>query len=161
MEDERTLDDLILESARLNVALRKRFKSAKHDPTARYYTYVLLLQNENVYVGSTNSLFIRFMEHFHVTDMSSCWVREHGPPVRVLEVSKNSREDDERYKALEYMQLFGHESVRGASWCKVELKSPPAALQTFVRDRADFQYVARSEIDEALEIAAGLAEQLR
>lgn len=158
MEEEESLDELILASARLAVRLRKRLKAERSDPDARFYfTYVLLLQNECVYVGSTNSLYMRLYEHFHETDMSSNWVKLHGPVIRVLEVTKNSKKDDETYKTLEWMTMFGWKSVRGASWCKVELKSPPMALADFKRTRNDFQYLDRKDIDAAVDIARSLS----
>lgn len=160
---EKSLDDLVLESARLAVQLRKRFKEqqGEHGTQVRYYTYVLLLQDECVYVGSSNNIFIRMMEHFYDTGMSSNWVREHGPAIRVLEIIRNSNPDDETYKTLEYMSLFGWESVRGAGWCKLDLRNQPAALTTFVRDRCDFEYLTRKEINEILKTARNLYDVMR
>lgn len=157
--NEDSLDDLILQSAKLAVRLRKRLKSIKTDPDSKFFfVYVLLLQDECVYVGATNSLYMRFYEHLHETELSSNWVKYHGPVIRVLEVVKNAQKGDEEYKTLEYMQLFGWESVRGAHWCKVELKSPPAALREFARNRADFEYVDRRDIDAALKVARELSD---
>jgi len=157
---DKTLDDLILESARIAIQLRNKFKEEKDDPTARFFTYALLLQDECVYVGSSNSIYMRLMEHMHDQERSSIWVREHGPVIRVLEVVRNSKHDDETYKTLEYMNLFGWQSVRGAGWCKLELRGPPAALHTFERDRADLNYMTRKEIHDALEIARSLSRDM-
>lgn len=153
---EESLNDLLLQRARLDIELRKRLKHIKN----RYFTYVLLLQNNNIYVGSTNNLFLRLLEHLHETELSSHWVRLHGPVIRVLEVSTQAQVEDECYKTLEYMHMFGWESVRGGSWCKVDLRGPPAALHTFKRDRGDFQYLSREEIDKAVSISRQLAEDL-
>jgi hypothetical protein len=156
---DESLDDLILQSARLAVRLRKRLKAEHDDPDARYFfTYVLLLQNECIYVGSTNSLYMRLYEHLHETEMSSNWVKFHGPVIRVLEVSKNAKKDDEVYKTLEYMTMFGWQSVRGAHWCKVELKGPPTSLADFKRTRSDFDYLDRGCIEAALDIARQLKQ---
>lgn len=154
------LEELFLESERIQIQLRKRFKKERADPDARYYTYALLLQDECVYVGSTSSLRIRLMEHLHGTSNSSQWVREHGPVIRVLEVTKNSRAEDEAYKTLEYMTLFGWESVRGAGWAKVEMRNPPGALQAFERNRCDFEHLSRKEINDAVFAARNLAKEL-
>ena len=161
-EPEKSLDELILESARLTVQLRKRFKAQQDDPSSGNprYTYVLLLQDECIYIGTTTNIFIRLMDHLHETQMSSNWVREHGPVIRVLEIIRHSTLEDETYKTLEYMTMFGHESVRGASWCKLELRNPPGALHAFVRNRADFEYLSRKEIDDVVQIAKGLYETL-
>lgn len=156
-QPQESLDDLILQSAKLALRLRKRLKSERSDPESKFFfVYVLLLQDECVYVGATNSLYMRFYEHLHETELSSNWVKYHGPVIRVLEVIKNAQKGDEEYKTLEYMQLFGWESVRGAHWCKVELKSPPAALREFARNRADFEYMDRQDIDASLKIAREL-----
>lgn len=155
-----SIEEMTLESARVLLRLRKRMKRDQTDPSSKYfYTYVLLLQNENVYVGSTNCLYIRLMEHFCDKERSSQWVRMHGPVIRVLEVVKNAKADDETYKTLEYMTLFGWESVRGSSWCKIDLRGPPAALQKFERHRSDFEYMTRDEIGDALKVARDLGDE--
>lgn len=157
---DKSLDDLILESARLAVQLRKRFKSQSNSTSGRYYTYALLLQDECVYVGSSNNIYIRLMEHLYDSTMTSNWIKEHGPVIRVLEVIRNSTPEDETYKTLEYMTMFGWESVRGAGWCKVDLRNPPGALHTFVRNRSDFDYMSRREIDDVLKISRDLYETM-
>jgi len=156
----KSLDDLILESAKLAVQLRKKFKAQQRETTGRYYTYALLLQDECIYVGSSNNIYIRLMEHIYDQTMSSNWVREHGPVIRVLEIIRNSTPEDETYKTLEYMTMFGWQSVRGASWCKVDLRHPPQALHTFQRTRADFDYLTRKEIDDVLRISKDLYETM-
>lgn len=100
------------------------------------------------------------MEHMYDSKMSSNWVKEHGPVIRVLEIIRNSTPDDETYKTLEYMTLFGWESVRGSSWCKVDLRNPPGALATFQRNRSDFDYMSRKEINEILRISKDLYDTL-
>jgi hypothetical protein len=155
---EKSLDELVIESARLAVQLRKRFKSG-HGNQGRYYTYVLLLQDECIYVGSSNNIYIRLMEHHYDPTMSSNWVREHGPVIRVLEVIRDSSPVDETYKTLEYMSLFGWESVRGAGWCKIDIRQP-AALTLFERTRADFNYLTRTEIDDVLRISKDLYDTM-
>lgn len=158
--ENKSLDDLILESAKLAVQLRKKFKAQHRETSGRYYTYVLLLQDECIYVGSSNNIYIRLMEHIHDQSMSSNWVKEHGPVIRVLEIIKNSTPEDEAYKTLEYMTMFGWQSVRGASWCKVDLRHPPTALHTFTRNRADFEYLSRKEIDTILNTSKDLYETM-
>lgn len=160
MAEDEPLESLFLAQARLQIKLRKRFRAERSDPNARYYTYALLLQNECVYVGSTNCLYMRLMEHLHETAMSAQWVREHGPVIRVLEVSKNCKAVDEAYKTLEFMTMFGWESVRGANWAKIDMRGPPAALHDFARTRTDFEYLGRQEIDEAVTIARDLASDM-
>ena len=100
------------------------------------------------------------MDHLYETAMSSNWVREHGPVIRVLEVIRNSTTEDETYKTLEYMTMFGYESVRGAAWCKVELRNPPTALHSFARNRSNFDYLHRKEVDTVVQISRNLYETL-
>ncbi len=158
--EEKSLDELILESAQLTVRLRKRFQEEESSGNTPRYTYVLLLQDECVYIGTTTNIYIRLMDHLHETSMSSNWVREHGPVIRVLEIIRNSTLDDETYKTLEYMTMFGYESVRGAGWCKIDMRHPPAALHTFTRNRSDFDYLHRKEIDTVIQISNSLYETL-
>jgi predicted GIY-YIG superfamily endonuclease len=153
------LDALIRESAKMSILLRKRMRSAGKGgggSGGRFYTYVLLLQDDCIYVGSSNNIYTRMMDHFFDREMSSIWVREHGPVARVLEITKNAAADDERYKTLEYMTTFGFESVRGDSWCKLDLRNSPAPLAEFKRDRCDFEYMSRSEIDEVIQTSKEL-----
>lgn len=159
-EDANSIDDLLLQRARLDIQLRKRLRTLRDDPSTRLFTYVLLLQNNNVYVGSTNSLYMRLVDHLQEVDMSSKWVKLHGPVVRVLEVSRNSKAEDETYKTMEYMTLYGWESVRGSHWCKVDPRGPPNMLRDFHRTRSDFEYLSREEIDHAVSIADELARDL-
>ena len=152
-----TLDDLVLESARLSVRLRNKIKEVARDPQARQYTYVLLLQNGNFYVGSTGNIYIRMVDHFFDTERSSLWVREHGPPIRIVEICRNSSPDDEERKTLEYMDMFGWEKVRGSHWCKVEPRCQPVKSREFVRGFAeDPEYVPRQEINEIMKVAVEL-----
>lgn len=154
MQDD--LESLLLQSAHLNAQIRKRLIQSDRPSNAKLFTYVLLLQNNNIYVGSTSNVFVRFHQHFYDTEYASKWVREHSPVLRVLEVVRNSSAEDEVYKTLEYMSVYGHESVRGGHWTNVDMKNPPQALHKFVRNRCDFEYMSREDIDKATNIARDL-----
>ena len=79
-------------------------------------------------------------------------MQHHGPVLGVVEVSRNSAKNDEHYKTLQYMSMFGWENVRGSSYCKVQMFNPPEALQSFVRSRdSEFDYLTRQEIEAVLE----------
>lgn len=158
MVDADDLDALLIQSAQINAKIRKRLLDADRPSNSKLFTYALLLQNNNIYVGSTNNIYLRLNQHVHDLDYSSKWVRLHGPVVRVLEVIRNSSTEDEVYKTLEYMTLFGYQSVRGAHWTTVEMRGPPASLPTFTRSRNDFDYLSRPEIDRALHVAQELYE---
>lgn len=151
-----------LTASRASVRLRKVLSHrGRRDPRARYFTYTLLLRGGDLYVGSTDNIYSRLLEHYLQSGSSSVWVRERGPVERVLEVVEDSAAEDETYKTLEYMSLFGWERVRGAGWCRAAMRGPPAALAGFARDRADFRYLPREEIQDIVDHVARLAEDLR
>ena len=97
------LEPMLLQSARLSVDIRRAYSRLKRDPGARYYTYVLLLQNNKMYVGSTDNIYNRLLDHCQMSKSSAIWVREHGPVQRIVEISRNCNRDDETYKTMEYM----------------------------------------------------------
>lgn len=98
-----TLEPMLLQSARLAVSIRRAYAKVKRDPAARYYTYVLLLQNNKMYVGVTDNIYNRLLDHCLMSASSSIWVRQHGPVQRVIEIARDCARDDEAYKTLEYM----------------------------------------------------------
>jgi predicted GIY-YIG superfamily endonuclease len=152
------LESALIDAARLNIRIRQLYVHLKNELGGRYYTYVILLQHGKIYVGSSDNIYIRLYEHEMQTPQSAGFVREHGPVVRVLEISRNCRADDETYKTLEYMSLFGHENVRGAGWCRGELRAPPADVATFQRARSstEFEYLTRKEIDDIMDVVRSL-----
>lgn len=155
-----TLEPLLLQSARLAVTIRRTYARVKRDPAARYYTYVLLLQNNKLYVGNTDNIYNRLLDHCLMSASSSVWVRQHGPVQRVVEISRDCCREDELYKTLEYMSLFGWQNVRGASYCRPTMRAAPAALGEFRRDcTKHFDYLTRKEIDEVVSVVRDLAEQ--
>lgn len=160
-DDEDSLYKLLLRSANITVKIRRAYQRLKDFGDAKFFTYVLLLQNGHVYVGNSDNIFVRLMEHFLLSQNSSHWVREHGPVVRVLELIQHSSKDDELYKMLEWCDLVGHHKVRGAAYCKVDTRSPPPQLAGFRRDSTRaFQYATRSEIDDIVHCAMSLAREL-
>jgi hypothetical protein len=155
----RHLEALLLQSARLNVDVRRHFARLKRDPRVRYYTYVLLLQDNKLYVGNTNNIYNRLVDHCLMGDSSSVWVRRHGPVKRVVEVMRDCEREDEHYKTMEYMDLFGWQNVRGASYCRPTMRQPPAVLREFRRDPDKrFDYLTRAEIDEIVAVVRDLAQ---
>lgn len=143
----------LLQSARLSLEIRNEYARLKRDTTAKYYTYVLQLQEDKFYVGNTDNPYTRLLDHRLMTPSSSLWVKQYGPVKRIVEISRNSSKTDEHYKTLLYMSMFGWQNVRGSSYCKIQMFGPPEALKTFARDRdAEFDYLSREEI-EAVEAA--------
>jgi hypothetical protein len=153
-----TLDVLLRRSARLRVAIGREYLRLKRDPAARYYTYVLMLRDSKFYVGNSDSIYTRLLDHATMSPGSAVWVREHGPVQRVVEVCRGCASDDERYKTLEYMDMFGWQNVRGASWCRPAMRAAPAALAGFRRDPArPFDHLSRREIDDIAAVVGELA----
>jgi hypothetical protein len=144
---------LLHEAAVLASAIRGAYRVAKsHGSTTRYFVYVLLLQSGKLYVGSTDNPFVRFGEHFACSPSSAAWVREWGPPVRVVEMCRDCRSQDEHYKYAEYAEKFGWENVRGGGCCRVIMTQEPPSVAAFSRGNgpagSDFQYLSRAEIDD-------------
>ncbi len=88
------------------------------------YVYVLKLEDECVYVGFTENLMERLNAHF--SSKGAAWTRLHKP-IEVMQVLEGER-DLERDRTLHMMGVHGWEKVRGATWCKVDMKQPPSEL---------------------------------
>lgn len=146
------MEPMLLQSARLALAIRREYSRVKKDQTAKFYTYVLQLQDGKFYVGNTDNVYTRLMDHKQMSPSSALWVKHYGPVQRVVEVSRNSGKHDEHYKTLQYMDMMGWQNVRGSSYCKVQMFNPPDALRTFSRTRdGEFEYLSREEIEDVFE----------
>lgn len=145
------MDALLLQSARLGAEIRREYQKIKRDPDSRYYTYVLQLQNNKFYVGNTDNIYQRLLDHTTRSVSSAQFVKMHGPVHRVLEVSRGSSKEDELYKTLQYMSMFGWENVRGSSYCKLDMHAPPEKLRSFARTRdGDLEYLTNAELEDVL-----------
>lgn len=138
--------DALLHATEVSMDIRGRYATAGYTKH-RYWTYVLLLEGGFFYVGSTNNPFTRLLDHELQSESSALWVRHRGPVVRVLELIRHCTPEDEKYKYYEYCSIYGWEVVRGASYCHVHMPRPPAGLEDFSRNRADFDYLPRAHID--------------
>lgn len=143
------VDVLLLQQARLSLQIRQEFLALKKHADSRYFAYVLQLQNGKFYVGITDNIYQRLLDHKMRSPSAAVWVREHGPVTRVVQIIRNAPPDAETLLTLEFMDMFGYENVRGAGWCKLEMPNPPAALATFVREPRQFEFMTREEIDAA------------
>ena len=80
--------------------------------------YVLALENDKIYVGSTYNFNIRIAQH--IAGTGAKWTKLHKP-VKVIEIihtgisSKTENETTLRYKTL-----YGDDNVRGGSYCKIK-----------------------------------------
>ena len=141
------IKDLLLQAARTTVEIQRRYATLKKDRSVKYFVYVLQLQNNKFYVGTTDNIFTRLLEHEARGRYCAKWVKLHGPVHRVVEIIQNAKSEDETQKTLEWMDLMGWENVRGGPYCKTDLKNPPAALETFVRQESGLCYVSRQLVD--------------
>lgn len=103
---------------------------AKPDPCGTYfppttsYVYVLRLQGDFYYVGTTENLGKRLHDHFN--GQGSAWTQLHRP-VAVVEIELGGR-DEEKNKTLRYMERYNWQNVRGYAWSQTSLKCPPREL---------------------------------
>lgn len=87
----------------------------------KYYIYVLKLVDDRYYVGRTGNILRRIEEHF--TGVGSIYTMKYNP-IKVIEVTEELTNQDERNKTLEIMTKYGWEKVRGACWCSLEINKP-------------------------------------
>jgi predicted GIY-YIG superfamily endonuclease len=87
----------------------------------KYYIYVLKLVEDRYYVGRTGNILRRIEEHF--TNNGAIYTKAFKP-LKVIEIVEEKTRDDERNKTLEIMEKHGWEKVRGACWCRLEIKEP-------------------------------------
>lgn len=139
---------LLYEAALLAGAIRQMYADAKAHANARYFTYVLLLQEGKIYVGSTDNIYTRLSDHFSGSPSSALWVKEYGPVVRVVEICKNCDASDEQYKFAEYADKFGYENVRGGGCCRLLVSQEPPSVTNFTRRPDTNEYLTRAEIDD-------------
>jgi predicted GIY-YIG superfamily endonuclease len=77
--------------------------------------YVLLLESNKWYVGSTRNVAQRFQEH--KMGKGSTWTTIYRP-VKIDRVVKNASPFDEDKITKEYMATYGIDNVRGGSYCQ-------------------------------------------
>lgn len=82
------------------------------------YLYVLKLQHEKYYVGTTLRKEERVLDHF--TNNGSAFTRKYKPLAVELMIESNNDFDEDMY-TKKYMMQFGINSVRGGSYCQVVL----------------------------------------
>lgn len=143
--------------ARANIAAKAALERSRGDTgkTCRYFVYALLLQDAKIYVGETDNIYQRLLDHFSMSRSTAQWVRMHGPPVRILEIVADADQGAENYMALSYISKFGADAVRGGAWHGV-FATPPSSVADF-REKKVYKYLSRAEIDDVeREIRANL-----
>jgi hypothetical protein len=92
--------------------------------------YVLRLQDECWYVGTTNDLAARVEAHRTGKD-GAAWTRKHKV-IEVAEAIPCTSPLMEDFKTKELMQRYGVLKVRGGSYCQIKLN--PAQWETLTRE---------------------------
>ena len=84
--------------------------------------YVLKLSSGKYYVGYSQHMRNRVMQHFQ--KVGSEWTILHDV-LCVMEIHEGASEIDETHITLKKMKQFGWENVRGSRWCQIDLRIPP------------------------------------
>ena len=90
--------------------------------------YVLELNGGNWYIGVSEHLNTRLAQH--MSGNGSRWSKMHGvkrlEAVKVLDTYNSTWED---CSTIQYMQKYGFKCVRGGSYCRIKMDSPPKSLK--------------------------------
>ena len=89
------------------------------------YIYVLHLQDGRYYVGQTNDVGRRWIEHTNGT--GSAWTIQHAPRC-IIDIRLKASVYDEDNVTKEYMNRYGIEFVRGGSYSSVHLSAEQKTL---------------------------------
>jgi predicted GIY-YIG superfamily endonuclease len=117
--------DLTLVSKQLELSLKFISpESILEFNKGQQYVYVLALENECWYVGTSASVHDRI--HAHFTGNGSQWTKTHRP-LYVHSIVPGGK-DLEKETTLQTMRERGWKSVRGHAWCAVYLARAPTAL---------------------------------
>jgi hypothetical protein len=148
MDSSSDLSVALKAQTRANIAAKKALEGARGDPgrTCRYFVYALLLQDAKIYVGETDNIFQRLLDHFTMSRSTAQWVRMNGPPIRILEIITDADQGAENYLTLSYISKFGADAVRGGAWHGV-FAAPPSNASDF-RAQKLYNSLTRSEIDD-------------
>lgn len=91
--------------------------------------YILKLNNNNFYVGTTSNLPRRLRDHFN--HRGSVWTKKHKP-LEVLDILENKDIFSEDNITKQLMFLHGFNHVRGGSYCRTELT--PCDITTLTKE---------------------------
>lgn len=82
------------------------------------WLYILRLQGDHYYVGTTRDLSTRFEDHWGGT--ATPWTKKHTP-IEVVSIFRDKTTFDENAKVHELMSIHGIDKVRGGSYSNCEL----------------------------------------
>jgi hypothetical protein len=89
------------------------------------HIYVLALSCDKYYVGKTTD--IDFRIETHMQNHGSAFTKKY-PPIELVNLIETNDEYDETKYTLKYMEIYGIENVRGASFCNINLSREEYAL---------------------------------
>ena len=121
--------------------------------------YILELEDDCIYVGTTLNLNQRLSQHWDGD--GSNWTAAHRP-VRLLEVVFDVDDDWENDTTLALMYALGSEKVRGGSWCRIELQSDPTAeeeeedMGNLLEEVAELEKKVSAALEECSSLSASL-----
>ena len=81
--------------------------------------YILKLECDKYYVGKTNNLRRRYIEHVS-GNRSSAWTKKYRP-IRIVNAIHDAHCLDEDKITVEYMMKYGIENVRGGPFVSIKL----------------------------------------
>lgn len=80
--------------------------------------YILKLENNNYYVGKSNDVQKRYIEH--LSGNGSSWTKLHKP-IEIIKTIPNSSVFEEDKIVKELMSIYGINRVRGGTYNRIEL----------------------------------------
>lgn len=105
----------------------RRKERVKLKKTKNRILYVLRLEDNCWYVGSTSNIYSRFKQHQEQNGRGSKWTELHRP-IEIYETRKigiTTESEAAKYEdivTLEYMNKYGKEYVRGGGRCQINLR---------------------------------------
>lgn len=103
------------------------------------FIYVLKLQEGKYYIGRTTNPNIRIDQH--MDGRGSKWTTKYKP-IEVEKIIPNCDYFDEDKITKQYMQLYGIENVRGASYTKMQLtENEIAIINQELKNAADLCFI--------------------
>lgn len=98
------------------------------------WIYILKCQNDKWYVGRTDDLGNRLRQHFD--GKGSEWTRLYKP-IKMIEKIEGDNFDEDKY-TLKYMDKYGIDNVRGASYVQIDLdENDKLSIQKRLRGVSD------------------------
>ena len=106
--------------------------------------YILELEHNKYYVGKSNNINARILEHFTTT--STAWTNKYKP-VKLIEIIPNCDDFDEDKYTLMTMKKYGIDNVRGGSFSRIKLsQSNIEMIIQMIKGSSDLCYICGSKV---------------